>query len=358
MTTRLTTLLAALRAALLLAACAVPVTTPVADATSAPDEEAGEEASKEAADNDKATAFVDGFPVTLTDALGREVTLLAPPERVVALYNDAYGHMATLGMRPVATLVNPEMQRDEVYYFEGGLSIPTVADMDGSPDPEIVASYEPDLIIAWNEEEARMFDGIAPVLSLEPFDGIEGPKEALRGIAVALGLSERAEARITEFEARIAAYAAMVPSRPTVLKLSASGENEFWFGTVGDPVCPLLGQVVTCEWENAPGQQWGYQGTLEQVLSLDPNVIILNNWTEASTEEFLAQIEANPLWAEIRAVQEGRVVFLPEYSNPIYSSIASGEKALDTLIPAIFPETFPDGPLTDEQVQEILAEGQ
>jgi iron complex transport system substrate-binding protein len=289
-------------------------------------------------------------PVAFTDALGREVTLPAPPERVVALYNDAYGHMATLSVRPVATLVNPEMQRDEATYFEDGASIPLVGAMDGSPDAERVASHAPDLILAWNAEEAAQFEGIAPVLALEPFDGIEGPKEALREIARVLGVPGRAEERIAAFEDRIRAYAARVPERPTVLKLSASGEDEFWFGTVGDPVCALLDEVVTCEWDNVGGQDWGYQGTLEQALALDPEVIVLNNWTEAGAEAFLAGIEANPLWGELRAVREGRVVFLPEYSNPIYSSVAAGEKALDTLIPAIFPEAFPDGALTDEEV--------
>lgn len=288
--------------------------------------------------------------IPMTDALGREVTLPEPPERVVALYNDAYGHMATLGVRPVATLVNPEMQRDEAYYFEDGESIPLVGAMDGAPDPELVASHDPDLILAWNAEEAAQFEGIAPVLALEPFDGVEGPKEALREIARVLGQEEEAEARIAAFEDRIAAYAARVPERPTVLKLSGRGGGEFSFGTMSDPVCALLDEVVTCEWENAPGQDWGYQGTMEQALALDPEVIVLNNWTEAGAEAFLAEVEANPLWGELQAVKAGRVVFLPEYSNPIYSSVAAGEKALDTLIPAIFPETFPDGPLSEAEV--------
>lgn len=291
--------------------------------------------------------------IIFTDALGREVTLPEPPERVVALYNDAYGHMATLGVRPVATLVNPEMQRDEATYFEDGASIPLVGAMDGSPDAELVASHEPDLILTWSAEEAAQFEGIAPVFAWEPFDGIEGPKAALREIARVLGRQEVAEERIRAFEDRIEAYAARVPERPTVLKLSASGDNEFWFGTVGDPICPLLDEVVTCEWENASGQPWGYQGTMEQALALDPEVIVLNNWTEADSEAFLAGIEADPLWSELRAVKAGRVVFLPEYSNPIYSSVASGEKALDTLIPAIFPDAFP-APLTDAEVAAAL----
>jgi ABC-type Fe3+-hydroxamate transport system substrate-binding protein len=85
-------------------------------------------------------------------------------------------------------------------------------------------------------------------------------------------------------------------------------------------------------------------------------VIVLNNWTELSTEDFLAWIAQDPLWGELRAVQEERVIFQPEYSNPIFSSIAAGHKAVDMIIPAIFPETFPDGALTDDQVAAAVSE--
>jgi ABC-type Fe3+-hydroxamate transport system substrate-binding protein len=293
--------------------------------------------------------------ITLTDSFGRTVVLPETPERIVALYNENYGHLATLGVRPVATLVNPEMQRDEAYYFEDGLSIPTVANMDGSPDPEIVASFDPDLILTYSAEEAALFEGIAPTLALESWEGADGPADALRIVAQALGMEAEAEAAIAAFDARVAAYAARVPDRPSVLKFSGDGEGSFWFGTSADPVCPLLDRIVTCAWEDGPTGEI-YQGTLEQLLALDPDVIVLNNWSELSDEDFLAALEADPLRQAARAVQEDRVVFLPEYSNPIFSSIAAGEKLVDTLIPAIFPEAFPTGALTEAEVAALTGE--
>lgn len=287
--------------------------------------------------------------ITMTDSVGRTLTFAEPPTRVVALYNEAFGQMASLGIRPVATLVSPEMAADEDYYFEDGASIPLVGNMDGSPDPELVASFEPDLVIGWNAEEAATMEGIAPFYATDGVRGIEGVKDNLRDLGTILGIPERAEAAIADFEARAAAYAAQVPGRPTVLKLGAEGADRFFIASVGDPACLLLDLVATCEWASPDGG-WSYQATAEAVLALDPDVIVLGNWSEMDDADFWAALDANPLWGEIRAVQEGRVVSVPGYSNPIFSSIAAGEKLLDTLIPAIFPEAFPDGALTDEQV--------
>ncbi len=292
--------------------------------------------------------------VTATDGLGRTVTLTEPPERIVALYNESFGHLATLGVVPVGVLANAEMLADTETYLAEGPSIASVAGGDGNADAELIAALDPDLIFVWGTEEVAALQGIAPVFAMDGFANA-GPEayEGLRGIAAILGMEEKAEAAIAEFDARVAAYAALVPARPTVLKLSGSAENTFWFGTSGDPICPLLNRIVTCEWENKAGENWGYEGTLEQALALDPEVIILNNWTETPDDAFMATIEANPLWGELQAVKAGRVIFQPDYSNPIFSSIAAGTKAVDTLIPAIFPDTFPT-PLTDDQVAAAL----
>ena len=287
--------------------------------------------------------------VAVTDGAGRELTFATPPERVVALYNDAFGQMATLGVRPVATLVNPEMAADAAYYFDDGASIPLVANMDGTPDPEIIASFMPDLIVTWSAEEAASFEGIAPVFVMH--DG--GPEEVRRNLVdlgTILGASDRAEAELAAFDARVAAYAARVPEQPTVLKLGASNADSFWIGSAGDPACGLLDMVVTCNWPGETPESWSYEATTEAVLALDPDVIVLGNWSEMDDAGLQAALEANPLWGEIRAVKEGRVVTVPGYSNPIFSSIAAGNKLIDTLIPAIFPEAFPNGALTEAEV--------
>ena len=155
------------------------------------------------------------------------MTLDGVPERIVALYNEPFGHLATLGVWPVAVLANPEMLADEATYLPDGSAIPQVGNADGSPDAELIASHDPDLIFVWGTEEVDSLGGIAPVLAMDG-TAIAGEEaySGQRAVAAILGMQAEAEAAIAEFDARVAAYAALVPERPTVLKLSASGDRD------------------------------------------------------------------------------------------------------------------------------------
>jgi iron complex transport system substrate-binding protein len=114
----------------------------------------------------------------------------------------------------------------------------------------------------------------------------------------------------------------------------------------------MLAQVATCAWEKAtPDEFWGYETSLEGVLTLDPDVIILNNWSESSRQEMLAALSNDPLWNELWAVQAQRVFGTENYENPIASSLPAAQKFLDTYMPLMYPDVFPQA-LTDEQVGE------
>jgi ABC-type Fe3+-hydroxamate transport system substrate-binding protein len=114
--------------------------------------------------------------------------------------------------------------------------------------------------------------------------------------------------------------------------------------------------IVQCPWETPiETEYWGYEGTAEAVLDLNPDVIILNNWTDDDYETVVEQLNDNPLWAELDAVQNERVLSTPGYDNPIASSLPALQKFLDVYMPLLFPDVL-DGPLTEEVVQEILAQ--
>ncbi|MCG8478310.1 MAG: hypothetical protein MI724_04375 [Spirochaetales bacterium] len=61
------------------------------------------------------------------------------------------------------------------------------------------------------------------------------------------------------------------------------------------------------------------------------------------------------LWNELTAVENGSVYLVP-VSQARTNTIQSVAGAVDTLMPLIYPEVFPDGPLTDERVREILSQ--
>ncbi|MEM6428362.1 MAG: ABC transporter substrate-binding protein [Deinococcota bacterium] len=303
--------------------------------------------------------FAQDFPRTIIDGQGRELTFNAPPERVLPYYNGSFGHLATLGIRPVATGANPEMLGDDIY-LEDGETIPRPM-IDGTMwdlDFEKVASYEPDLIMAFSLDDVDTSGGIAPVYLPSRPSTLAGVQDELRNVAAIFGVEDKAEEVITTFNDRVTAYATVVEASAdmTILKLAMVDDGQFSVATTGDPVCQMLDIVATCEWQDPTGGSgWGYRTSIEGVLALDPDLIILNNWADDDPEAAKAALADDPLWAELSAVQAGNVFSTPGYDNPIASNLPAAQKVLDTYMARFFPELFPDGPLTDEQIQEILA---
>jgi iron complex transport system substrate-binding protein len=334
----------------LLTACAAPqAAAPVASATEIATVQP--RASATTADN-----AITGFPRTITDGAGRELTFDSPPQRVVALYNDNYGMLATLDVRPVAALANGEMLADPTY-FENGESIPSVAGPDGEIDLEIIASVKPDLILAYSLEEAQAMETIAPVYIPSDGSGLEALYARLRAIATIFGLEEEAEQRIANFQDRFEAYKTLAP-RDVSIVLAAPEEdnlNSMWIRANTSEDCQILNEIARCDWPNLGSNSgsWSYQTSTEGLLDLNPDYIYYKTKWDGTLEELYEYVKSDPLWAELDAVQNGRLLHVLGYGNPIASSLPAATKLLDTFAPLLYPNIFP-APLTDAEVQEIL----
>ncbi len=297
-----------------------------------------------------------GFPRTVTDAAGRELRIERPPERVVAIYNYAYGLLASLGIRPVGQLVNEEMLKDP-RYFANGEEIPTVGPIE--PNLEKLAVLEPDLVVGGSEGIASSLQAVAPFYLPRSGRG-EVPAVLyadLRRAARIFGVEERAEAAIEAFANRVAAYQAMLPPReqqPTTIIAGIASASELHL--VAGPAFgrQVLDLVSRSEWGSPTGEHL-IRGTLETLLALDPDVIIIGTWNPPDGYDALfAALDKHPLWQELSAVKSGRVIFIPDYTNPHPHSLIGARIMLDELVPRIYPERFPDGPLSDADVQRIL----
>lgn len=303
-------------------------------------------------------AAQESFPVTVTDGLGRRLTFDEPPQRVVALFNGNFGNMATLGVRPVATLANQSMLVDE-RYFTNGQTIPSVRAADGGIDLEAVAAADPDLIIVLGEERAALLESIAPVYVPLDTDTIAGLYAETRQLAAILGVRDRAETAVAAFQDRLAAYQALVPRDVSIL-LPAPEEddlNTMWVRHGASPDCRLLNEIALCDWENpAGGGGWSFQTTAETLLELDPDFIYYKTRWDGTHRELLAYVRSNPLWAATDAVRNDRLLYVPGYPNPIASSLIAATQLIDVFAPLLYPDILPNGPLTDEQVREVVAE--
>ena len=324
------------------------------------EEEVSETTTGEAAD-DEAAASAESFPLTIEDGAGRELTFEEPPQRVVCLFTDCTYALFDLGLQPIAVpewfVGDPSRSLTET---PGGMSnIEIIPVTDNIPSLEVIASLQPDLVIA-NEEAAVALEGIAPAFVTYSINSLEEMYTNLRRYAQLFDREAEAEAAIAAFQDRFNVYAAKVPSDPTVMNFAGIDPNDLSGGevfvrTTNSPDCQLLNRVVRCPYEDpvADSSLWSFSTNVEYVLEQDPDVLLIPVQGRP-LEEVRQELESDPLWRELSAIQNDRLILTDIDLGA--SGLADAAFLLDTVIPLIFPEVFPDGPLTDEEVQEILVE--
>lgn len=294
------------------------------------------------------------FPLTIVEANGVELTFDAPPERVVCLDFLCMQNMAFLDIPPLAlgeALMIPAA--DPAFFGEAAEdieSVPSRPDIDW----EAVAALEPDLILGWRgwRETAEV---IAPFYAhFYGDDTLESYTIDLRLTAALLGVDEaEIESRIQPVFDRADAYAESIPQDLFIMiTFPRDDRGSEWRSNPNYSTCGVLEAFGSCPSEFENGNV-----SIEGMLELNPDVLVIENYDNVELNQILEALDDDPLWPELNAHNSERILALPvQIARP--DNMISLQLWLDTVLPAIYPDIFPDGPLTDEQVQEILAENQ
>lgn len=264
------------------------------------------------------------YPVTV-DNCGFEVTLEAPPERVVTIKSSATEMLLALGVgdRIVGT------------GFPDGPVPPAWADAaagltvlsDRVPAAEVVLGTEPDLVYAgWESnltaegagDRATLADlGVAtyvsPAACKDPayqpdrltFDAVF---DEITEIATVLGVPDAAAALVTE---QRAALDALAPDDRGLTALWYSSGTDIPYVGAGIGAPQMLMDAVGLTNIAGDVQDTWTSFSWEQVVAADPDVIVLvdADWNSADAKREL--LATNPITANLTAVREGRFLVVP-----------------------------------------------
>jgi len=276
----------------LLAACA-----PAAVATQAPPTVAVEPTA--------APAVID-TSISLTDDLGRAVTLEAPAVRVVSMAPSNTELLFAVGAG------DQVVGRDPYSNFpEEALAVADIGDTYASLNTEFILSLEPDLVLAAGITPPEQVDqleqlGITVYWLGNPTD-LEGLYRNLETVGILTGREQEALAAIDELSARADAVLATVSGvtdKPTVFyEVDGQSDPNAPFtagaGTFIDLIINLAGGV------NVVGDQNGYIAySIEDLLVADPDVILLGDFAWGATVESVA---ARSGWGALSAVTNEQV---------------------------------------------------
>lgn len=293
----------------------------------------GSDAESDSSPSDEGGAVASQFPVTVEHKFGT-TEIPQAPERVVTVGFSEQDPVLGLGIAPVGVREWFGEQPYAVWPWaqdELGDAEPQVLTMPfGELDFEAIAALEPDLLVATHsgitDAEYETLSQIAPTVAQTgdyPDFGMPW-QEQTRLFGRALGREEQAERLVADTEAAIVAARDEYPEfeGATVAWASpAEGESQFW--AVGPSTPPMqflstLGFEVPSDLAEVVGAQDSVQISGEQLGLLDADVLIL----QVNSPEERAAVEASPLLRQMRAAQEGRIIFFVGLDDPVYGALS------------------------------------
>lgn len=288
---------------------------------------------------------------TVTDQLGRRVTLPDRVQRVVVLQHQTLNLLVQLNAADdiVGVLGSWKQQLGPGFarFMPQILTLPAPGDLTQvnlesllalRPQVVFVANYAPPEMIQRIQNAGlpvvavslrKDADGeknkMNPAIANEELAYSEGLKQGIRLIAEVVGRQREAQQLIDyTFSARARAnapVASLAPAQRVRVYIANPDLNTYGSGKYTGLMMAHAGAVNVA----AATIKGARQVSIEQVLSWDPQVIFVQN----RYPQVVTQIEHDPAWQGIDAVKNHRVWLMPEYAKawgyPMPEALAIGE---------------------------------
>jgi iron complex transport system substrate-binding protein len=278
-------------------------------------------------------------PITLTDGLGKSVTLPAPATRIVSLAPSNTEILFALNAG--SQVVGRDSYSD---YPPETANVQDIGGGFGALDSEAILALHPDLVLASSltptEQVQALSDLDLTVFTLTNPSDLDGMYINLMTVATLTGRQAEAAALIPRLKDRVTAVEAKlagVQERPLVFyELDGTDPNAPWTPGPDTFINRLidkaggrnLGAILQGDW---------VQISVEALIKGDPDLILLGDayWGNVTPE----MVAARTGWDALRAVQEGKVY--PFDDNLVSRPGPRLVDGLETLAKFLHPELFP-----------------
>ena len=274
-------------------------------------------------------------PGTYTDDTGRAVAIDQIPQKIVSFGPSITEILFALGLEE--KVVGVEDYSD---YPEAAKLKPKVGNA-FSPSLEKIVELEPDLVLTVKQEQLNMeLDALGiRFMVLDPKD-IDGIFKDIELVGEITGTKKRAEKLIKDMQDSVSQVLAQVKDVPKVrvfFIVDATDLTLPWTAGTGSFIDAL---ITMAGGENiaAKGQDAWVQFSLEQIVSSNPEVIIIQTMTGGIPTVSKEVLEASPAWGEMTAVKQDKMRFIDGdlVSRP-GPRIVQG---LEEMVKIIHPELF------------------
>ncbi|MDL2345253.1 ABC transporter substrate-binding protein [Deinococcus sp. MIMF12] len=272
------------------------------------------------------TAAATTYPLTLTDDLGRKVTLKAEPKRIISMVP---GHSETVcAIGACGKLVGVDKYSD---YPQQVARLPRVGDL-FAPDVEAMVALKPDLVLVsrYSKLEAPLTQAGIPTIALdmEKYDEVFSKTLTLGRI-----LNREAQAKNVVLNLRREIARVEILTRNAVRKPTTYLEIDPTPYSVGPN--SFMGVLLT-----KAGARNIIPAALGDFPKVDPELIVKAN-PELMLGLTRQAAAARPGWSGLKAVKSGRVIDIPKDLSTILSRPGPRMgRALRGLARLVHPELF------------------
>ena len=278
-----------------------------------------------------------GFPFTLKDDLGRQVTVSQAPGRIVSLVPAQTEILFALGLGDRVVGVTEFCD-----YPAEALAKPKVGGF-ATPNAELVVAAQPDLILAGviQKDFIHQFEEAGlTVIALESPD-LPRTLEMIQLVGRLTGVAEVAENLTSEMQRRVDRVTSGVGS------LSESEKPTVFFEVWPEPLTTggaksyINSLLITAGGRNIAGdvdQDW-FTYSPEMVLAKNPQVIIFCHHGEST--QTVEQLKARKGWGDVAAIKEDRIGYI-EDQNLVVRAGPRVVEGLEQIAGCLHPGLFVD----------------
>ena len=245
--------------------------------------------------------------VTVTDSHG-EFTINSTPKRIVALEFSFVDALAAVEVSPVGIADDNDASR----------LLPAVSEKLGEwksvgtrsqPSLEVIASLKPDLIIADVDRHSAVYNDlskIAPTLLLP--SRRETYQDNLKSAAIigkVIGKDAEMQQRLQQHAQLMQDYAKQLHGlEHQTVQFGVARENDFFAHSSESYAGGVIQALGLSSPEGLKNENASRQISLEQLLAINPNYLIVGDYTQNS---IVKQWQKQPLWNVLNAVKAKQV---------------------------------------------------
>ena len=244
---------------------------------------------------------------TYTDDMGRVVAIDRVPERLVSFGPSITEILFALGLEEKVVGVSSYSD-----YPEAAESKPKIGDA-FNPSLEKIVDLEPDLVLTVKQEQLnKELDDLGikfMVLDPEDIDDILRDIELVGEIT---GTAREVEELVEDMRESISQVTTLVEGAPEASVFFIVDATDLalpWTAGSGSFIDALIamagGENIVAE---TPGA-W-VQFSLEQIVSSDPEIIVIQTMTGGIPTVSKEELEEHPVWGKLTAVKQGRICFI------------------------------------------------